>query len=426
MRRTRVGAVAVVGIVVVNVVAWALFWPADDGRPNFLRQAVAEFAASTAVLLFAVALVLATRASWIEPFFGGLDRMYRAHRRAAVAGFVLLVAHVTVVPWLLDSPGGTPSGLIAFAGISVLVLLSVGPRLPLARRIVTLNYRSWRHSHWLVGLFFAISLAHALLVDQVVVTSPVPFTLLLAAYVVGVVAYLYTVLLARLVRPRYRYVVDEVRRLNPRTLEISLRPHRARRLAFTSGQFVFLQIRRSGLREPHPFTVSSAPAEERLRLTVKAVGDYTARLHERVETGHRATVEGSYGMLDYRRGGPRQIWIAGGIGITPFLSWLRDLDQLDDRRIDLYYTVRQPAEVLFWDEVREVAARNPGLRIHLNVSAEAGSLTVARLVAEHGAAVAVADVFMCGPVPMIRTFERGLRQHGVPAARIHFEEFSFR
>ncbi|MFC6022558.1 ferric reductase-like transmembrane domain-containing protein [Plantactinospora solaniradicis] len=426
MRRRHVGVLVVVGLEAVNAATWLVFPPADDGRPDFLRQCLAEFAASAAVLLFAVALVLATRARWIEPFFGGLDRMYRVHRRAAVAGFLLLVAHVTVVPWLLDSPGGTPSGLIAFVGIVVLVLLSIGPRLPLLRNLITVSYRSWRHSHKLIGLFFAFGFAHALLVDQVVETTVVPFALLLAAYVVGIVAYLYTVLLARFVRPRYRYVIDDVRRLNPTTLEVSLRPRKARRLVFTSGQFVFVKIRRSGLREPHPFTVSSSPSEDRLRLTIKAVGDYTARLHAHAEAGCRATVEGSYGMLDYRRAGRRQIWIAGGIGITPFLSWLREMERPDERRIDLYYTVRQPAEALFQDEMRAAAVRNPGLRVHLNVSAETGSLTVDRIVADQAADLADADVFMCGPVPMVKAFERGFRRRGLPSARIHFEEFSFR
>ncbi|MDH2429672.1 ferredoxin reductase family protein [Sphaerisporangium sp. TRM90804] len=414
----------VVAIVAVNAGLWLVLPPAAAG-PHAVRQVLGEFVASTAVLLFSVTLVLATRARFLEPYFGGLDRMYRAHRRTGQAGFLLLTAHVALIPWTLGSPGGTPSGFIAFAGIAILVLLTVGPRLALVRRVVTLNYRGWRHTHKFIGLFFTFGFAHMLLVDQVVETTAVPFAVLVAAYVAGIAAYLYTLLLARFVRPTFPYLVEVVRRLNSATIEVSLRPRKKKRLTFRSGQFVFVRFHRWGLREPHPFTVSSAPSAEHLRLTIKASGDYTRRVHRDIQAGHRVTVEGSYGMLDYRRGGPRQIWIAGGIGVTPFLSWLRDMEQTTEHTIDLFCTVRQADEALFWDEIRAAADRHPRLRVHTNVSSEAGSLTVPRIVATAGD-LDGAHIYMCGPVSMINSFERGFRRLGVPATTIHFEEFSFR
>ena len=79
------------------------------------------------------------------------------------------------------------------------------------------------------------------------------------------------------------------------------------------------------LREPHPFTISSAPHEPDVRLSIKSSGDWTQHLHEHLESGARAFVDGPYGEFNYKTGGHRQIWIAAGIGITPFLSWIRDL-----------------------------------------------------------------------------------------------------
>jgi predicted ferric reductase len=415
VQRARFGVPVVAGLVAAQALAWLLFPPSGPAR-----QVAAELSAATTVLLFATALVLATRWRWLEPFFGGLDRMYRAHRRAALAGFALLIVHVAVVPWTLRSPGGTPSGLIAFVGLVVLVALSVGPRVPGLRRLVTLGYGAWRRSHRLVGVFFLISLAHALLVDQVVMTSPVPFALLLAAYVAGALAYLYVMLVAWLVRPTFRYTVQGARRLNPHTVELALAPAGKRPLMFRAGQFVFVRIRQRGLREPHPFTVSSAPTEDRLRLTIKAGGDFTRRLYEEATVGAKVTVEGAYGLLDHRTGGERQIWIAGGIGITPFLSRMRAADAAT-RRVDLYYSVRHAGDVLFRDEIQ----RSLGARAHVHVSSVDGPLTVARLAEAHPD-LREAHVYLCGPAAMIRAFERDLRRLGVPAARIHFEEFAFR
>lgn len=400
----RIGSGAVVALPVLNGVLWAASPPRGGGR-----QVVGEAAGSTAVLLFATALVLATRARWIERFFGGLDRVYRAHRRAGIFGFAFLALHVAAVPWTLASPGGAPSGLIAAAGFGVLVALCV------VRRV---RYAVWRRSHRLVGVFFLVSMAHALLVDQLVDTAPGPFLLLATAYVAGAAAYGHTLLLARFVRPRRAYLVRAVRRLDRATVEVTLSP-RGRRLAFRPGQFAFVTFHQRGLREPHPFTVSSAPSEEALRLTIRAAGPFTARVHRELEPGRRATVEGGYGMPARAGGRPRQIWVAGGIGITPFLSRLRAGGP--DRRVDLFYVVRRAEDALFRNEL----AGHAGLRVHLVVTSESGRPTADRIAAAAGRLEDV-DVHLCGPEPMTTGLAAGFRRLGVPSTAIHLELATFR
>src|SRR6185436_3048157 len=76
----------------------------------------------------------------------------------------------------------------------------------------------------------------------------------------------------------------------------------------------------------HPFSITSAPAERTLRITVKAIGDYTNALRRLLDEGAEAIVEGPFGS--FSNAGlpqPRQIWAAGGIGVTPFLSMARSL-----------------------------------------------------------------------------------------------------
>lgn len=407
-----------------NVAAWMLYPPADDGRSAYLRQVASETMATTAAILFAAALLLSTRARWMEPFFGGLDKVYRAHRNAAVAGFLFLVSHVAVIPWRLDSPGGVPPGLIAFTGITVLVILSVAPRLAITRRLITLDYRSWRRTHWLIGFFFIFSLAHMLLVDSLVTTSAVPFVVVMAAYVIGVVSFLYGILLARLVRPTRKYEVTEAKRLNDTTLEVALTP-RTKPISHTSGQFVFVKFRGRPLREPHPFTVASSPRDHLLRLAIRASGDFTRDLHARLRTGHRAKVEGAYGMLDYRTGRADQIWVAGGIGVTPFLSWLRDIDTLHNR-VDFFYTVREREDALFIDDIERAARQHDRLRFHLTISSRDGSLTVDSILEQANSEPSAVSIYMCGPAGMVSSFESEFRTRGVHRNDIHYEEFSFR
>lgn len=416
----------VAGVPVANLLLWLVVSPDGDGHPDAARQMLAEAVGSTVVLLFAATLALSTRARFLEPYFGGLDKMYRTHRAAGLTGFGLLIAHVLASPWNLPAGGGVPAGMLAFAGFLVLVGLAVGPRLPVLDRVLGISYRSWRRTHPLIGIFFLMSIAHAMLVAPLASDSPVLLGVLLAGFVVGGLSYVYTLILARFVRRTYRYLVAAVNRLNATTVEVTLQPRKRRRLSFRAGQFVFVRFRRRGLREPHPFTVSSPPSEDQVRLTIKAAGDYTERLHRTLEPGRRATVEGSYGLLDYRTGGRQQLWIAGGIGVTPFLSWLRDLDGEPDHSIDFFHTVRAPEDALFWDEIRALTRQHGRIRAHLNISSRDGPLTVARVAAACRRPLRDHDAYLCGPAPMIRAFQRGLRRAGVRSAAIHFEEFSFR
>ena len=79
-----------------------------------------------------------------------------------------------------------------------------------------------------------------------------------------------------------------------------------------------------------------------------------------------------------RPAAPKQIWIAGGIGLTPFLSFVRDMDGSLQHDVDLYYTVRHPEEAIFVDELEAAAAKNPRLKVHIRYSAKEGSLTIRR------------------------------------------------
>ena len=72
-------------------------------------------------------------------------------------------------------------------------------------------------------------------------------------------------------------------------------------------------------------------------------------------------MDGCHGRLNYKTGGEQQIWIAGGIGVTPFLSWVRDFDANSEFEIDFFYTVRSEADALFWDEF--AAAAGPAVGI---------------------------------------------------------------
>ncbi len=154
------------------------------------------------------------------------------------------------------------------------------------------------------------------------------------------------------------------------------------------------------------------------------VGDYTRALRG-LEAGAEAVVEGPYGPFSYRSvPNPRQIWMAGGIGVTPFLSMARSLDDRDGPSVDFYYCVEREEEAHFVGELRAIASSREDFRVVLVPRDRDGFLTAERLAKEHGDLLS-ADVLICGPPAMIDNLRSQLRARGVSGERIHAEEFGF-
>ena len=99
--------------------------------------------------------------------------------------------------------------------------------------------------------------------------------------------------------------------------------------------------------------------------------------------------------MNYKDGGAEQIWIAGGIGVTPFLSWVRDFDDVD-RQIDFYYTVRAENDALFWDEFNAATQKHSRFRATLNVSSKGGSLTAEKIMSNVKGNITAKHIYMCG------------------------------
>ena len=117
------------------------------------------------------------------------------------------------------------------------------------------------------------------------------------------------------------------------------------------------------------------------------------------------------------------MWIAGGVGIGPFLSWLRALDdEPGPGRIDFFYTSTDGGAP-FASELEGIAERHQEVRLHLVNSTVDGRLTPDEVLATAGDDPAALSVFLCGPEGMVRTFQTDLHRAGVPRKAIHREYF---
>lgn len=144
-----------------------------------------------------------------------------------------------------------------------------------------------------------------------------------------------------------------------------------------------------------------------------------------MRTGTRVQVEGPYGRFDFRKGGARQIWLAGGIGITPFLAWAESLTEAEKCDIHLVHCVRTQEEAIGVETLRAAAARNPRFSFGVVVTTRDGRLTAKRLISAAPFAVKDADLWFCGPTGLKDGILKGLKAQGQTPRRVRFEQFEF-
>ena len=425
--KRHIGNITIIALLILNIVVWFVFPPVNDGRENFARQYAGEIIGANNIILMACSLFLSTRPKWAEKYFGGLDKMYITHRHTGTAAFLLIFVHVLTVPitttgWAL----GNYLAVIAFAGIVTIVLITLAPRIPFLKWLSGSDYDDWKKLKRFIGIFFILAFIHAL-------TVPNPLHALIAItwvqifFIIGTVSYLYTEIFGGFFKKFQPYKVEAVKHPNNSSTEVTLRAKKEPIQKHRAGQFLFVRFPKDKtLNESHPFTISSGPQEDVLRLTIKASGDFTRYLFGNLQAGMDAVIEGAYGMFDYKTGGQKQIWVAGGIGVTPFLSFIRDMYGNLDHDVDFYYTVRHREEAIFVDEIAEKAKKNPRLKAHIRFSSTDGPMTIEDILKNAGGNVSGHHVYMCGPFPMMQAFEKKFLEAKVPAGNIHYEEFNFR
>jgi predicted ferric reductase len=424
--KNRSGNFTVIALVILTVIVWLVFPPINDGTEKFARAYAGEVIGSLLIVLMSCSLFLSTRPRWAEPFFGGLDKMYLTHRWTSTSAFLLMFVHLLTVPiTIVGLRLGNYLAMVSFLGIVAIVLPTLAPRIPFLNKFTGNTYEGWKKLHRFIGIFFVTGFIHSLTIKGLDAFIAINWVQIF--FIIGTASYLYTEVFGKFFKKYVPYTVETVNHPNGSTTEVVLRAKQDPIPKQRAGQFLFVRFPGEKMMdESHPFTISSAPDEDVLRITVKTSGDFTRHLFNNLQAGMDAVIEGAYGMFDYKTGAQKQIWVAGGIGVTPFLSFIRDMNGNLAHNVDFYYTVRQREEAVFVDEIVSAAGQNPRLKAHIRFSSTDGSLTVDEIIRNAGGNIHGHHVYMCGPLPMVQAFEKKFLEANVPAANIHYEEFNFR
>jgi len=321
------------------------------------------------------------------------------------------------------------SGLIAWLALLSLVLLGI------YRSKTSGRYEAWRASHGLGALVVAVfGTLHTLEAGRY---SEHPFLrwfwIAMLAGALSALVWIY--LVKPLCQRRSPYRVQSVSRIADRTWELTVAPALGEAITFRAGQFVWLNVGHSpfSLHE-NPFSIASAPCRrDSLSFVIKEMGDFTRRLGE-VAPGTTAFVDGPYGNMTIEgHGGAGIVFYAGGVGIAPILSILRDLrDRGDGRPLVLLYGNRQKTQIVHGDEL-DAMTRDLDLEVQHFISEPPEGWSGRKgMIGED----ILDEVFLrrevaawlhviCGPLPMIEKIEAALLARGAPAGQILSERFYY-
>jgi predicted ferric reductase len=375
---------------------------------------------------FAISLMLATRWTRLENWFGGLDQIYHLHRRCGLWAFVLLICHPLIISikWIpqhwnkffffllpLHERTSVNLGSLAFWLMLVIIAITL---------LKLLAYDRWKRVHQWMSVVFVIASFHIILSEKLEMHS-----LLYVPMAVGMISIIYKQLILTWCTSRPTLKVSEVRHLNDNTVAITCSWNQPP-LAFTPGQYGFFSFRAPHITlESHPFTLVGVPLAPTTTLLVKARGDFTRSLVDHLQAGAHATFEGPYGRFFDNPNAP-QIWIAGGIGIAPFLSWIQTIQATNSPKgtIDLFYCVHRTQDALFVNELEAFSQQCPRFRYFIHSTEENHRLS-AQIVASVSGDLADKTILMCGPPRLTSAFHEQLCALGARTKNIYYEDFEF-
>ena len=204
---------------------------------------------------------------------------------------------------------------------------------------------------------------------------------------------------------------------------------------FQAGQYINLFVEISNVRTSRPYTISSPPNQTAYyEITVRRVenGFVSAYLLDEVKVGDTFESTSPTGRFCYNPifHGDDLVFVAGGSGITPFKSMIREVtDRRLDRRVCLIYGNRFADDIIFKQEMEDRAARHENLTVHTVISEpEKGysgltGFITAELIKELTGSLDDKMFYVCGPEAMYTFVLAELEKLGIPGRRIRVEVF---
>lgn len=425
-------------LTIISCIVPALFLafdaPGKFANSTQILVILSMISATIGLNLYVLNVLLATRLKFIEDWFGGLNKVYIAHAIIGSASLSFIMLHpvllaISYLPLGIHAAAGlfvpsltyiyTAFGIFALGLMLVLLFLTLYVHLP---------YRVWLASHKYLGIAFILICLHILFSPNPITENSFVRYYFIALVIIGSAALVYRTLLPNVFIRRYVYLLHAVTQKTQGVVDVTLTPT-TKTINFRAGQFIFLSFQADGISpEWHPFTIVSPPNPQTLDIDIKSLGGYTETLTRLLPdmVGMSVLIEGAYGRFSFRNfRNANQVWIAAGIGITPFLSMAQNLGK-GPYNIDLYYSVRSEAELIDLDKLMRAQQHQSDkfFRVFPFVTQKYNRHLSADLIAATSGDLSKRDFLICGPSPMMSSMKEQLLKMGIKKYKIHTEDFS--
>jgi predicted ferric reductase len=441
-RRTlsRANPAAVLALIGAGALGAVALWWVGVGSIGGFGDWLTNAGRVTGLLAGYGVVVLVALMARIPPLERGIgaDRLARWHATGGRYTVGLVIAHGLLITWgyavtaHTNVASQTKTLLMSYpdvlaATVAGLLLVGVGIESARAAR-KRMRYETWYYLHFYTYLAVALAFSHQFATGADFrhnLAARAAWTGMYAAVGAAILWYRFVTPARQALRHRLRVV--SVQKEAAGVVSVVVGGRHLAELGAESGQFFRWRFLARGMWwVSSPYSLSAPPRGDRMRITVKALGDQSCTLAA-IKPGTRVLAEGPYGaMTAARRRRRKVLLIAGGVGITPLRALFQTIPA-GARDLTLVYRASRNEDVVFRRELELLAEqRVANLRIVTGRRSELGGdpLSAAALEANvpH---LARHDVYLCGPAGMTEAARRALRAAGVPRRQIHHESFEF-
>lgn len=419
----------------------ALLNPIESGDFLWqLRSYLLYYTGVIAMALMGLVMVVSSRPIWAERIVNGMDQVYQLHKWAGIWAVLFGALH-----WLIKLSKPLIVALIGNANRAAKVptmqifseYVSLAKSLgewaiyaALVMLVLTLwksfPYKFWRHLHRIMPVLFLMVVIHTVVLMPLSYwTQPIGICLL-ALLSWGS----YAALLAMFNRigHKHRYLAQVKQAQLGADQVLFLRAQvDARWPNHQPGQFAFLCFDKT--EGGHPFTIASAPNPDGyIDFHIKALGDHTRHLAQTLKPRQFFQIEGPYGCFELSRVDQQcqQLWVAGGIGITPFLAWL-DALVANPRPLQaqLHYCLHQAEHSHALAQLQQRIQQLPNIQLFVHDSAQNQRLHIENIHLSSDPEMCC-ELWFCGPSGLLNHLQTGLEQRLGDRLRVHSEAFIMR
>ena len=393
-----------------------------------LLYLVGKFSGLIGFVFLSLLIFSGDTARFFDRFFG-MDKIIKFQRKFSIITMVFVLLHPIffiistgfVLPFLIPDFSVIPLALGIVSLYLFLVIMFVSK---IYKRI---SYTIWQYIHILTYVLFFFVLYHAINwgTDSGNFFIRILYGVILTGIIVGI---FYRTNYKIKQKHLEKFYVDEVKNETHDTFTLILKSKS--RLKFKPGQFCFLRLNKGELFARHPFTISSSPNDKYLSFTVKQTGRFTEALWELIK-GEEVIVDGPFGNFLIRDDKCDLVFIAGGVGITPFMSMIKDkVANKDKQSVVLLYGSRTEEDIIFkkyFDDIKENWFKKVYVLSSTGPHGDSGGYENGyineKIIKKYVKNIDGSAFYICGPEGMKTSVVGILKKLGVKNRKIIIEDF---